>query len=45
MADNKIESQEEAPPIFKTWKRFYWAVLINLVVLIALFFLFTKAFE
>ena len=37
--------EEDPPPILKTWKRLYAAVLINLAVLIALFYVFTKAFE
>lgn len=36
---------EEPPPIGKTWPRLYAAVLINLAVLIALFYAFTKAFQ
>ena len=32
------------PPILKTWRRLHAAVLINLAVLIALFYLFTRAF-
>jgi hypothetical protein len=37
--------REEPPPIGKTWTRLYIAVLLNLVLLIILFHLFTKAFE
>lgn len=33
------------PPIGKTWRRLYAAVLINLAVLILIFYAFTKAFE
>jgi len=36
---------EAPPPIGRTWKRLYAAVLINLVVMIAIFYAFTKAFE
>jgi hypothetical protein len=43
--EEKSLQQEEMPPIFKTWKRFYLVVLLNLVVLIVLFYSFTKAFE
>lgn len=32
-------------PIFSTWNRLYAFVLLNLAVLIILFYLFTKAFE
>ena len=38
-------NEEEKPPIFKTWKRFYWVVFSNLVLLIILFYTFTKVFE
>ncbi len=43
--DEGIQSDPEKPPIFKSWGRLYAAVLVNLAVLIALFYLFTKAFE
>ena len=36
---------EEAPPFFKQWKGWYAVVLINLLALIALFYVFTKIFE
>jgi hypothetical protein len=35
----------EPPPVGKTWRRLYAAVLLWLVVQIALFYAFTKAFE
>ena len=33
------------PPIGKTWRRLYFAVLLNLAVLILLFYAFTRAYE
>jgi hypothetical protein len=42
--DKNTEDQEK-PPLFSSWKRLYALVLLNLVVLIVLFYLFTKAFE
>ena len=36
---------EEPPPILGSWKRLYALVLLNLALLIALFYLFTKWFE
>jgi hypothetical protein len=33
------------PTIFKSWKRLYGIVFLNLVILVLLFYLFTKAFE
>ena len=35
----------EPPPIGRTWNRLYAAVLINLAVLVVLFYAFTKAFQ
>lgn len=35
----------EPPPIGKTWGRLYAVVLLNLAVLILIFYAFTKAFE
>ena len=42
---NKEDNIEEKPPVFKSWNRFYAAVLINLAVLIILFYTFTRLFE
>ena len=36
--NKKMDEAEEAPPIFKTWKRFYFIVSLNLVILIILFY-------
>jgi hypothetical protein len=36
---------DEPPPFLGTWKRVYTAVLIYLVGIIALFYLFTRAFQ
>ncbi|HET8550347.1 MAG TPA: hypothetical protein VFL57_20190 [Bryobacteraceae bacterium] len=36
---------EEPPPILKTWRRLYAAVLLWLATLIVLFYLFTRAFN
>ncbi|MBN1294949.1 MAG: hypothetical protein JXB48_24145 [Candidatus Latescibacteria bacterium] len=46
MAINKPEHdiREEPPPIFSTWKRLYLCVLLNLVILIVLFYAFTRFF-
>lgn len=42
----KVEPfMDERPPVFKKWNSVYLVVFINLVVLIILFFLFTKVFE
>ena len=37
------ELQEERPPVFRTWRGAYLAVLGNLVLLIVLFYILTKA--
>jgi len=42
---DKKAKDEEKPPLFSSWKRLYALVLLNLIVLIVLFYLFTKAFE
>jgi len=41
----KEETDQEKPPILSSWKRLYTVVLLNLVLLIVLFYLFTKAFD
>jgi hypothetical protein len=35
---------DEPPPFLGTWKRVYAAVLLYLALLIAVFYLFTRAF-
>ena len=39
------DSNEERPPIFRTWRRLYLAVLGNLILLIAIFHLITWIFS
>ena len=41
----KPEKDLEKPPVFSSWKQLYAAVLLNLAILILLFYLFTEAFE
>ena len=36
---------DEPPPFLRTWKRVYAAVAIYLVGIIALFYLFTRAYR
>ena len=36
---------EEPPPLGGSWKNLYAAVLVNLAALVALFYLFTRAFR
>ena len=44
--DHDLERQDEGkPPFFSSWRALYALVLVNLGVLIALFYAFTKAFE
>jgi hypothetical protein len=48
MENERIENKEideEKPPILSSWKRLYTVVLLNLALLIVLFYLFTKAFD
>ena len=43
---NDIERTDEGkPPLVSSWGRLYVLVLVNLAVLIAVFYAFTKAFE
>ncbi len=44
-SSQKINSDNNPPPVMKTWKRLYSFVFINLVLLVLIFYLFTKAFE
>ena len=39
-----MENTEVKPPFFKSWKGIYLAVLVNLVVMIALMYWFSKSF-
>lgn len=39
------QAADEPPPFGGSWARLYAIVLVNLVVLTALFYIFTKAFE
>ncbi len=41
----KKEKDQEKPPILSSWNRLYTVVLLNLALLILLFYLFTKAFD
>jgi hypothetical protein len=36
---------EPPPPILKSWTRLYAAVLLNLALLVAVFYAFTKVFS
>ncbi|HSL90003.1 MAG TPA: hypothetical protein VK870_11930 [Ignavibacteriaceae bacterium] len=38
-------NEDEKPPLFKSWKKLYIFVLVQLAALILLFYIFTKAFE
>jgi len=39
------ENPNELPPFVKSWKQFYYLLLFWLVLLIALFYAFTKYFQ
>lgn len=44
--EQDIERTDEGkPPLVSSWGRLYALVLVNLAVLIAIFYAFTKAFE
>ncbi|MFZ1291162.1 MAG: hypothetical protein WAR79_13785 [Melioribacteraceae bacterium] len=36
---------EEKPPILSSWRKIYTIVFMNLVILVILFYLFTKYFS
>lgn len=43
-ADRDERAREGPPPVGGSWRVLYAAVLLNLAVLVALFYLFTRAF-
>jgi hypothetical protein len=43
-AARRSHSEEEQPPFGKSWRTLYALVLVNLALLVALFYLFTRAF-
>ncbi|MDZ7624791.1 MAG: hypothetical protein U5J96_10160 [Ignavibacteriaceae bacterium] len=45
--DNDLNknAEDSPPPILGSWNKIYGFVFFNLIVLILLFYLFTKAFE
>ncbi|HEV7890441.1 MAG TPA: hypothetical protein VGP08_07370 [Pyrinomonadaceae bacterium] len=45
MTDEPRALDEERPPFGGSWATLYAAVLLNLAVLVALFYLFTRAFR
>ncbi|MCH9029852.1 MAG: hypothetical protein IH819_09625 [Bacteroidetes bacterium] len=43
--ENNTDKKETPPPILKSWNKLYALVFVNLVVLVILFYIFTKVFE
>ncbi|MDR0311006.1 MAG: hypothetical protein LBJ21_05420 [Acidobacteriota bacterium] len=43
--DNDYDSPEERPPVFRTWRRMYFAVLGNLILLMVIFYILTRVFS
>jgi hypothetical protein len=41
----ELSDKEENPPVLKSWNNIYLVVLLNLVILIIFFFIFSKVFE
>jgi hypothetical protein len=39
------EVPDEAPPFLGTWRRIYVGVLVYLVIIISVFYLFTRAYR
>jgi hypothetical protein len=44
VAGRQSHATEEPPPFGGSWRNLYAAVLVNLAVLVVLFYLFTRAF-
>ncbi len=42
---NKKDNADEKPPVLKSWKQVYSVVFLNLVILIILFYIFTRIFS
>lgn len=43
--ETRARDDEQPPPFGGSWKALYAAVLVNLAALVALFYLFTRAFR
>lgn len=37
-------SEQERPPIFKSWNTWYWIVLVVMLLQVFLYFMITRAF-
>ena len=44
-ATKRKETVDEPPPVFSSWNRLYSVVLLNLFVLIVVFYIITRMFE
>jgi len=40
----KSPESDEAPPFLGSWRRIYAVVILNIAILLVLFFLFSRAF-
>jgi hypothetical protein len=45
VAARQSHAAEEPPPFGRSWRTLYVAVLLNLALLVVLFYLFTRAFR
>ncbi|HNS11624.1 MAG TPA: hypothetical protein PKM97_03345 [Bacteroidia bacterium] len=43
--DNQEHSEEDKPPILRSWRNIYIAVFTNLIILIILFYLFKEHYS
>jgi hypothetical protein len=43
--DHLRDVPDDPPPFLRTWRRVYVAVLVYLCVLVAVFYLFTRAYR
>jgi len=39
---NEFKNDSEQVPVFKSWRAWYWLVILFLAVLVVLFYFFTK---
>jgi hypothetical protein len=45
MVNKENAENQDKPPLFKTWKRMYLFVLLNLIVTVIIFYLITIYFK
>ena len=43
--NDAIEEQDEKPPVFSSWRGWYWFLLLALIGWIILFYIFTESYS